>query len=83
MGVQAPSSRQNGLAIQRANARKDIRLNHIVKEIRQQQIKGSKLEVWSVKNFRHITYSSHITLVMSPQIFLLFLPNFEITWLLM
>jgi len=54
VGVQAPLSRQNGLAIQRANAGKEIRLNHIVKEIRQHQIKDSKLEVWSVNNFRHI-----------------------------
>jgi hypothetical protein len=42
------------MAIQRENAGKEIRLNHIVKEIRQHQIKDSKLEVWSVNNFRHI-----------------------------
>jgi len=65
LGVQAPSSRKNGMAMQRANARKDIKLNHIVKEIRQHQIMGSKLKVLSVKNFRHITYSSYITLAMS------------------
>lgn len=49
MGVQAPSSRQNGLAILRTNARKETRFNHIVKEIRQHQIMGSKLEVWEPK----------------------------------
>jgi hypothetical protein len=59
VGVQAPSSRENGLAIQRANAGKEIRLNHTVKENRQHQIEGSKFEARSDKNFGYIAKQSY------------------------